>query len=41
MPGLSRMVQKLIGSVVAVLRDRYVILASDIVAPRCRSSFGE
>ena len=35
------MVQKLIRSVVAVLRDRYVILASGIVASSCRSSFGE
>jgi hypothetical protein len=35
------MVQKLIRSVVAVLRDRSVILPSGIVVSRCRSSFGE
>jgi hypothetical protein len=37
----ARMVQKLIRSVVAVLRDRCIILASGIVASRWRSSFGE
>jgi hypothetical protein len=40
-PRVPRMVQKLIRSVVAVLRDRCVILASGIVASRCGSSFGK